>query len=211
MESETKSSWLLYLFAGLAALIMIPQMFYFLLPPLGRVRPEACRISSRSNLKQMALAIKQYAIDYEDYSPIESGADGFKMLIDQDFLTDYSIYVFPMDKKHSRSNGHSFTEANTSYAYVGAGFKEGDFPEPGKIPRAFEKPWVDKGYMNILYLDGHVENFEKVKFKTCIDVVEFCRQKHNPDDPAWQFLLKNARLVDEANPLELRPPARRRR
>ncbi len=196
MESETKSSGLLYFFLGIAALILI----LFLLTPEQGGRSKARRISSNSNLKQIGLAIRQYAIDYIDHFPNQPGADGFRTLIEQGFLPDYILYISPMDQTTSKPKNGQFSESNTSYAYVGAGFKEGDFPEPGKIPLAFEKPWFDKGYMNILYMDGHVQSFEKMKFKTCVDVVEFCRKGNNPDAPYWQTLLSNARLIDKTKP-----------
>ncbi len=207
MKIKVKKSWLIYTL--LAAIVLL--LAAMLLPALHtNCHPHSKWIRSSSNLKQIGLALKQYAIDYQDYFPDKPGAAGLNQLFAGEFLTDYNVFRTPYDKRNTHRN-NVIDDANSSYAYVGAGLKEGDGMDPGVIPMAFDKPWFLENHTPILFMDGHVEAFIQVNAKTCVDVIEFCRKKYNPDDPAWQILLENARLVDEANPPELRPPARPKR
>ncbi len=156
-------------------------------------------VSSVANLKLIGLGLRQYAIDSENFLPVEPGAKGFKKLMDMQIMTDYEIFISLRDGKAVKGNAGSFTEKNTSYVYIGAGLQEGKYQDEDKIPVAFEKPRFAKRSISILYMDGHVSGFSDVNAKTCVDVVEFCRAKYNPVDPVWHILLANARFIDKTS------------
>lgn len=74
---------LLYLFLALLWL-------FASLPPLGRARERAKRISCTSNLKQIYMALGQYEEDNEGFLPPE-----LKTLQESGYLTDLEIYHCP--------------------------------------------------------------------------------------------------------------------
>ncbi len=165
------------------------------------------RLSSTSNLLQISLALHQYAIDSDNFFPNATGAAGLKILVDTGYLTDYSTYIMPIDHQVQIPTADTFLEPNIHYAYLGSGLQN-QLPQLAeKIPLAFEKPWIDKKRIAVVYMDGHVQSFEKVKFKTCIKVVEFCRKNCDlyGSDRIWQTLLENAKSVDIFSLPEVKP------
>ncbi len=196
-EKKPKSS-------PLAVFIFLIVFFFLVFSfPFGSLSfssTRAKRISSTANLKQINQALRQYLEDSENFFPNSPGAAGLKMLIDHNYLTDYKTYIMPIDRQAQTPTAGTFLEPNISYAYLGSGLQDQPLQLAEKIPLAFEKPWIDKGHISILYMEGYVQYLEKVKFETCVDVVEFCRKGNNPDAPYWQTLLANARLIDKTNP-----------
>jgi len=148
----------------LAGLILI-GMF---LPAIGGhgCREKARRISCASNLKQIGLAMKQYAMDYKDWFPDKDGAAGFEQLRSTEYLSDYKVYVCPSTTYTAGSGDQPLTEDMVSYEYKG-GLREGNGDEDK--PLVWEKPTNHQKFGNILYLDGHVSGisgadwFEKGK------------------------------------------------
>jgi len=145
---------------AISAVIAVIVIIAIILPPSGVVREKACRISCASNLKQIGLALQQYAIDNNGYYPSENGVAGFKMLVDGNYLTCMQLFICPRphdsDRKIARKlcePGESFTEENVSYLYLGAGLKQSDSPE---LALAADKPNMHQNFGNILFLDGRV-------------------------------------------------------
>jgi hypothetical protein len=104
IEKKGKAGMIiLYLFLALFALPAV-------LPKIGCAREKAKRISCRSNLKQIYLALEQYALDYNSFLP-----PNLKTLSDADYLNDRGIYHCPSRKRPN--------EEFSDYLYYGAGRK----------------------------------------------------------------------------------------
>jgi len=122
------------------------------LPKLGSAREKAKRISCASNLRQIVLALQQYAMDFNGWYPPQNGAAGLEILRREEYLSDYKIYVCPSTPDKAGSGNQPLTEDNISYEYYGG--SRNDSPKGSVVLR--DRNLNHQWYGNVLYADGYV-------------------------------------------------------
>ena len=143
---------------------LLLNIFYIhSLPSIGSAREPARRISCRSSIKQIYLALKQYSMDYSGNLPPANGAAGLEYLRKYDYMTDYAVYICPSTMTRKGTGTQPLTEDIVDYVYIG-GLNEKSDPNSiilydkasnheffgnvaksgGVIEGIYGKPWTEK-------------------------------------------------------------------
>ena len=122
----------------------------FHLPSIGVAREPAKRISCRSNIKQIQLALKQYSADYSGNFPPANGAAGLEYLRKCDYLADYAVYTCPSTRTAKGKGKQPLTEDIVDYVYVG-GLNEKSVQN---TPILYDKSGNHQDFGNVGTVDG---------------------------------------------------------
>lgn len=154
---------------------------------------KAERLRSVSNLKQIAVACKTFAIGHKGKFP-----DDLTDLVKGECLADPKVFIAPSDPRRKVSPDKVIRPSNTSYAYVGKGLSEE--ADPG-LPLAFEKPDVvgkNAGTCTVLYVGGHVLR-TKAAGRTCKAIAqELTAKLAKTHAGEVALILANAAAQDQA-------------
>jgi len=120
----------------------------FVAPSLLQAQVQATRITCRSNLKSIGMALFMYSSDHKDKFPAD-----LETLLAKTYLRENKMLICPA------------TKLRDSYIYRGAAITVADIPS---LIMVYDKSSNHNDGRNVLFLDGHVEWVQEERFQELI-------------------------------------------
>jgi prepilin-type processing-associated H-X9-DG protein len=118
-------------------------------------RHDAGNVASMSNMKQILLASRMYALDHDERYPDSLGA------LYPDYVTTYHVFQHP-GYKHQEIAEDDEIDDFASYVLI----KGIDETWPADTILLYEKDFfVEEGWRNVGFVDGHVEEMSEEAFQ----------------------------------------------
>lgn len=137
----------------ICSLFCICFILFMLLPAHINSRVINRRISCASTLRQIYLALQQYATDYAGNYPPANGAAGLEELRKEGYMTGAFMFVCPNTSTTKCKSDQPLTEENVDYVYIGGLNTKSD----PKQPLMYDKANNHGYYGSVLFADGTVE------------------------------------------------------
>jgi prepilin-type processing-associated H-X9-DG protein len=159
-RAPIRFSWVKLVLMLLVAIAVAAVAAAILLPPLNSGgRPPARRVVCLSNLRQLDLAIVNYANSNKGYLP-----PNLAVLLP--YTSSTRLFVCPSSKdmpptgSTTRQIAASLLNApgHCSYTYLGGGLRIGKIKDPAHFILLYETVSNHAGYVNVGFADGHVES-----------------------------------------------------
>ena len=183
----------LWLFLGVAPILIIgiidATITHKTLQKIEKVQDTKCK----DNLKQLACALKLYAMDNADRFPNDDGMEGLSKL-QGEYLKDYSSCFCPSAK--TKTVHGKLTDKDISYVYFGDFVDcSGDhWPQYFDYPLIFDRPGNHKDHMNYITMYG--PRTLKTKAKTCSEFIEALGGKFKSDPKILKIIREKAAEAD---------------
>jgi prepilin-type processing-associated H-X9-DG protein len=123
---------------------------------LSDARQKARMISDASNLKCLGFAMRMFSQEYREKFPPD-----LAYLMEGGYCENGEIYMSPGATTKSPDTPDDIRNGQTDYIYLGYGLNESD---PANTVVMHTKPGIFKNYVNVLFLDGHVEGVKTSDF-----------------------------------------------
>lgn len=122
--------------------------------PYGSTPEKYRRMSCQHNLKQLHLALTEYADNNNGFYPPHPGAKGLNLLWPA-YLKSDLLFHCPSVRNPTRATEQSLQEKHISYYYIGGL----DTSSSSDSPLLCDKADNHKYYGNVLYVDGTVKGY----------------------------------------------------
>ncbi len=138
-------------------------------PTLQKAKQASKGVKCINNLKQLGVALMMYINDNDGRFP-DPGIAGLNRIYKEGYIQSPQVFVCQSSKNIPAVKGHSLTPRNVSYIYLGSYAPITKIKYPSSTPIMFDKPGNHNNYINVLFVDGHVQRI-KGNFKTCSDII----------------------------------------
>jgi prepilin-type processing-associated H-X9-DG protein len=129
-----------------------------LFPVFARARENARKSSCQNNLKQIALAVKQFEVDHNDTYPKSATAEGWKNELNP-YLSIGRVWTCP---------GHEEEGSGYEINPRVAGVSSGQIPNSAGLPIAWDKQPHHLDGRNVAFADGHIKWFAEEAFQSSV-------------------------------------------
>lgn len=141
----------------LVTISIIAILAALLLPVLGLAREKTRRVSCASNLKNIGVALRSYAADFNEYFPDGDNAEGLNKLMQMELIRTTRVFVCP-SAKTEHAPGTEVTDVYLDYVYRGGRTEKACRTETGMVADRIANA-NHETFGNVLFGDGHVQGY----------------------------------------------------